>query len=271
MLKLDRMPLGLLASELLGLAGEAVSSNLWGLRCPVHCTQLDLPLLLLVFILGGLGGLGVCLLLGFRPYPLVVPLETRAPAGNLPGQRAACWPPLSSLSCLRASPASPAAARSLSSAHSDRPPGPVRPEGALLHLQGHLTSRLRLSHLPHLRVYPLRAPGLSSREQVLADSCTCRYLPQPACNPPYLPAKGREGLACWLLGQGCQGRPCKVPRQIRTRVLSNRFYAVIQTHLLFTAPTLTTLALWISEPPASRSLTLSLQKARPGCTLRRPQ
>ena len=44
----------------------AVFSNFWGLGCPIYCTQPSLALLLLVFLLGALSGLGASVFLFLR-------------------------------------------------------------------------------------------------------------------------------------------------------------------------------------------------------------
>ena len=42
--------------EVIGLALEGLRNNLWGFRCPVYCSQPDIPLLLLTFLCGTLLG-----------------------------------------------------------------------------------------------------------------------------------------------------------------------------------------------------------------------
>ena len=54
--KFFRLSMGPRGLELLEFFLEGLGSNLWGFRCPVYCHQPDIPLLLLVFLIGGFSG-----------------------------------------------------------------------------------------------------------------------------------------------------------------------------------------------------------------------
>ena len=70
-----------LFSEVLGFFLEGTRTNLWGLRCPLHCTQFDLPAVGLTFLLGCLTGAALC-------FWLLVPgfLGSRASPSRVPSQ-----------------------------------------------------------------------------------------------------------------------------------------------------------------------------------------
>ena len=65
--------------EILEVFLEGLGSNLWGFRCPVYCSQPDIPLLLLVFLIGGFSGAAATLWILLRLYP--PPAEGPQPRG----------------------------------------------------------------------------------------------------------------------------------------------------------------------------------------------
>ena len=173
-------------------------------------------------------------LVGETPSP--DPLRASGPEGSLPAASQQPFLPPSRGPVSRASPASPVAARSLSSAHSDPLPasGPrVSRRGAFAparpsHQQTSPEPSSSPSRVPE---YPLRAPGLSSR--VLASfppltpalAATCRNL-----RGGHLTHQQRAERA-WLAG--CWAKAVKdglvrYPDKSGDTGLSNRYYAVIQ-------------------------------------------
>ena len=48
------------AVELVGVVLEGLKNNLWGFRCPLYCSQPDIPLILLTYLLGALCGALAC-------------------------------------------------------------------------------------------------------------------------------------------------------------------------------------------------------------------
>ena len=71
------------AGELVAVALEGLTSNLWGYRCPIYCVQPSFSLLGLTFLVGTLFGFGLALWflrvsIGFSPEP------PRHPAAEVP-------------------------------------------------------------------------------------------------------------------------------------------------------------------------------------------
>ena len=52
--------------RVVGILREGLTSNFWGLGCPIHCSPSSLPSILLALVLGWIAGVACCLCLAFR-------------------------------------------------------------------------------------------------------------------------------------------------------------------------------------------------------------
>lgn len=74
--------------RVLGFVREGLTSNLWGLGCPIHCYPSTLPGLALAFVLGWICGF-VCLgYLAFRLGLWTFPHPSEAPPQRVPSPEA---------------------------------------------------------------------------------------------------------------------------------------------------------------------------------------